>query len=158
MSEPSPCFEHEVTVRFHEVDRAGIVFFGRVFEYCHTAFEEFLAAAADGLASVFDQEGWGMPLVHAEADYQRPMKMGDRIKVELRVDRLGSTSITFGFTLVGADGTQRANAQLVHAFVDLERFQKRSVPETITRALEKLGMSKLGMSKLGMSKLGMSGT
>ncbi|MDP6943925.1 MAG: polyprenyl synthetase family protein [Myxococcota bacterium] len=32
-------FEHRLTVRFYEVDRAGIAFFGRVFEYCHAAYE-----------------------------------------------------------------------------------------------------------------------
>ena len=28
-------FARELTVRFHEIDRAGIVYFARVYEYCH---------------------------------------------------------------------------------------------------------------------------
>ena len=37
-------FEHRLIVRFYEVDRAGIAFFGRIFEYCHAAYEGLLVA------------------------------------------------------------------------------------------------------------------
>jgi hypothetical protein len=37
-------FVHHHTARFFEIDRAGIVFFGRIFEFCHEAFEELLLA------------------------------------------------------------------------------------------------------------------
>ena len=38
-------FEYGLTARFHEVDRVGIVFFGRAYEYAHICFEEVLTAA-----------------------------------------------------------------------------------------------------------------
>ena len=85
-------FEHFVTVRFHHVDRAGIAFFGRAFEYAHVAFEELLATTDESLTSVFDQGGWGMPLVHVEGDFNLPMRMGDRLRVEIRVKRLSERS------------------------------------------------------------------
>jgi len=134
-------FEHLVTVRFHEVDRAGIAFFGRVFEFCHEAFEEMLLAADDSLESVFDQGGWGMPLVHAEADYARPMRMGDRLRIRLTVDRLGDHSITFLYEVVGMeDDKRRASVKLVHAFVGMDDFKVRDVPDRIRRGLLKLGL------------------
>jgi 1,4-dihydroxy-2-naphthoyl-CoA hydrolase len=134
-------FEHLVTVRFHEVDRAGIAFFGRVFEFCHEAFEEMLVAADDSLVSVFEQGGWGMPLVHAEADYDRPMRMGDRLRICLNVDRVGDHSITFLYDVIGAeDGERRASVKLVHAFVGMDDFKVRKVPERIRTGLAKLGL------------------
>ncbi|MGM0578869.1 MAG: acyl-CoA thioesterase [Myxococcota bacterium] len=134
-------FEHEVTVRFHEVDRAGIAFFGRVFEYCHEAFEELLVAADDRLLAVFDTGGWGMPLVHVEADYARPMRMGDRLRVSVGVDRLGERSVTFAFRVVGAeDGALRATVRHVHACVDLERFEGIPVPDRLRDGLTRLGL------------------
>jgi 1,4-dihydroxy-2-naphthoyl-CoA hydrolase len=132
-------FDHTLTVRFHEADRAGIAFFGRVFEYCHTAFEEMLMAAGDNLASVFDEGGWGMPLVHVEADYARPMKLGERLVVSLEVERVGNRSVTFGFRVIGeADGEQKATVQLIHAFAGVGDMKSREVPERLLEGLRRL--------------------
>ena len=135
--ETSARFEHTLTVRFHEVDRAGIVFFGRIFEYCHVGFEELLSAM--GMTSVFHEENWGMPLVHAEADFKRPMFMGDQITVSLRVEKIGEGSITFGFEVLGAeDRNVRAVAQQVHAFVELEKMRPTSFPPTLLKGLRSM--------------------
>ena len=132
-------FEHTLTVRFHEVDRAGIVFFGRIFEYCHVGFEELLSAM--GMTSVFHEENWGMPLVHAEADFKRPMFMGDKITVSLRVEKMGKGSITFGFEVLGAEDRKvRAIAQQVHAFVELEKMRPTEFPPTLLNGLQSIGL------------------
>ena len=136
---PSARFEHTLTVRFHEVDRAGIVFFGRIFEYCHVGFEELLSAM--GLTSVFHEENWGMPLVHAEADFKRPMFMGDKILVSMCVEKKGEGSITFGFEVLGAeDGKLRAVARHVHAFVELEKMRPASFPPSLLAGLQTIGL------------------
>jgi YbgC/YbaW family acyl-CoA thioester hydrolase len=132
-------FEHDLTVRFHEVDRAGIVFFGRIFEYCHVGFEEVLSAME--MTSVFQEENWGMPLVHAEADFKRPMRMGDKITVSLAVEKVGKGSVTFGFEVLGAeDRTVRAVAQQVHAFVALDTMRPASFPDSLRTGLRDLGL------------------
>ncbi|GIW72066.1 MAG: 1,4-dihydroxy-2-naphthoyl-CoA hydrolase [Planctomycetota bacterium] len=139
--EPSrPAFCHTVTVRFNEVDRAGIAFFGRVFEWCHEAYEELFAAAGFPVQRIFEREDWAMPLVHAEADYRRPMRLGEQLRIEVRIERLGAHSMTFGYTIHGADGSLRASAKLVHAFVELAQFRRRAVPEELCRALAALGL------------------
>ncbi|MGB0588868.1 MAG: acyl-CoA thioesterase [Myxococcota bacterium] len=133
-------FEHRLTVRFFEVDRAGIAFFGRVFEYCHAAYEALLVALDYPLAQVFDNEGWGMPLVHAEADFKRPMRLGEELVIKVSVGRLGKTSIILDFAVYGADdGELRATAQHVHACVDMERFAPMEVPDRLRQAFKSLG-------------------
>ena len=131
-------FRSEVTVRFFEVDRAGIAFFGRVFEYCHVAFEEMLASAESDLTSVFEEEGWGMPLVHTEADFKSPMRMGERLSVTLNVARIGTRSITFAYEVHGPSGDLKATARLVHSIIDLETFRARTMPERLIRGLDRL--------------------
>ena len=132
-------YSHTCTVRFAHVDRAGIAYFARAFEYAHEAFEELLGAA--GLASVFDAEEWGMPLVHAEADYRAPMRLGDRIAVRATVAALSPRTITVAFELVGeADGRLRASVRHVHAFVELEGLRPRGAPEALLTGLRGLGL------------------
>ena len=132
--------EHRVTVRVNEVDRAGIAFFARVFEYCHATFEEMLMATPGSLTSVFDDGGWGMPLVHSEADFKSPMRMGDRLLVKMTIERLGKSSITFHYTLTGPDERLCATVRLVHALVDLESFTPCGIPEELRTNLDGLGL------------------
>jgi YbgC/YbaW family acyl-CoA thioester hydrolase len=134
-------FTHEITVRFHEVDRAGIAFYGRVFQYVHVAFEELLLAMGPGWTSVFDGDGWGMPLVHAEADFKRPMALHDRLVITAEVTAMSKRSLTFEFRVVGAeDGVLRATARQVHAFVDLAAFEPISMPDELRAGLDRMGL------------------
>ena len=137
-------FEHRITVRFNEVDRAGIAFFGRVYEYVHAAFEELLRAALPDFLEVFDapRARWGMPLVHSEADYRRPMRHGDRLLIRASVERLGRRSITFRYLVCGADDPEdvRATVALVHAFVDLTTFEGLDAPEALVEGLRRVGV------------------
>lgn len=122
------------------MDRAGIVYFGRVFEWCHIAYEELMTALFGGIEGVFSGTDWGMPLVHAEADYKAPMKLDDRLTIELRIERLGGSSVAFGYRVVGPDADLRATAKLVHAFVDMRSFSKRAAPEAFVDGVIRLGL------------------
>ncbi len=134
-------FVHRVTARFYEVDRAGILFFGRVFEMCHAAYEELLVAAGCDLDRLLALEV-GMPLVHAEADFARPIRLHDRVDVAVEVARASERSLTFAFTLRGSggDGDVRATATHVHAFVNLRDFTGASRPEPLYDGLRRLGL------------------
>lgn len=136
-------FEHRLTARFYEIDRAGIVFFGRFFEYCHATFEEMVLAAFGEWDSHIANKTWGMPLVHAEADFQKPTRMGDRLTVHLDVGRLGKRSVTFAYRVVGEDGEPRATAKLVHAFIDMKSFEPLDVPQEFIEGIRKIGLSPL---------------
>ena len=114
-------FERTLMVHFHEIDRAGIVYVGRIFEYCHRVYEELLEELLGPLEEFFRTKDWGLPLVHAEADYARPLRIGDRVRVRLEVERVGEKSITFAYTLTCAStGEPRARVKLVHAFVAIQ--------------------------------------
>src|SRR4051794_27042027 len=84
------------SVRFQDVDAAGIIFFPKILEYFHDAFMAMLAAAGLDLKVILADGSWGMPLIHAEADYLRPLRFGDPIVVEIAVVRLGDRSVTIG--------------------------------------------------------------
>ncbi len=134
-------FEHTLSVRFDDVDRAGIVYFARVLHYCHVAYEELMAQAVGDLDAFFRTSTWGMPLVHAEADYARPMRLAERLTIALEVERLGDRSVTFAYTVRGAeDGALRARAKLVHAFVELEAFEGIPAPPDFRAALKQLNL------------------
>lgn len=127
-------FRHVVTPRFHEVDRVGIVFFGRAFEYAHICLEELLHAGFGGPAGI-EALGLAMPLVHVEADYRRPMRHAQPIEIEATVLRCTTRSVTFQFVL-GAHCTVR----LKHAFRRIEDFSAFERPPAFDAALRKIGL------------------
>lgn len=133
-------FEHRLTARFYEIDRAGIVFFGRVYEYVHAALEELLAEVFGHAAAIFEEHGFGMPLVHSEADYRHPIRMGDRLVIRPTLSRVTRRSVTFTYAIDGEDGVHRSTVTLVHAFIDMADFSAIAVPAVFLDRIEKAGL------------------
>jgi YbgC/YbaW family acyl-CoA thioester hydrolase len=133
-------YTYQVTARFFHVDRAGIIFFGRIFEYCHVVFEEMLGQVFDRVAATFEDNDFGMPIVHCEADFKRPMNMEDKLNITVVVGQLSDRSITFDYSVLGENGDLRATAQIKHAFVCLSTFEPCDPPEILTNGLRQLGM------------------
>ena len=132
-------FERTVTARFYESDPAGIVFFSRFFEYCHLVFEEMLGEALGGIDQLLAR-GWGLPLAHAECDYQRPARVGDRLRVVMAVERVGERSLTFGYVVHAEDGAACATVKLVHVFVERPSFRAGPLPAELLASLRRLGL------------------
>jgi len=118
------------TVRFGDIDQAGIVYYPRILHFCHVAMEDYFAEALDlDYSGVLGEERFGLPAVHVEIDFLRPLSYGDRIEVEVEVEELGRTSVHWRYTLYRAgDDAPLATARIVTVGVDLDRFEKRPLP------------------------------
>ncbi|MFN3200252.1 MAG: acyl-CoA thioesterase [Bradymonadia bacterium] len=139
---PPAAFERVITPRFHEVDRAGIAFFGRVFEYCHVVYEELWAALTEGkgLITAFDDLGFGTPVVHTSADYKKPMRMGQPLHIALTVSALTERTFTLDYDVRGPDGTPHATVKVVHVAIDMAAFKSRPLPEFLLDGFRRLGL------------------
>ena len=85
----------------------------------------------------------GFP-AHAEADYLRPLRFGDRVEVAIVAAQTGSrsptTEVTLGYRIANLNGGEPAAvAQTVHTFVDRKTFERVSIPEGLERAFRALG-------------------
>jgi 1,4-dihydroxy-2-naphthoyl-CoA hydrolase len=81
-------FTIQHTVRFHETDAAGVLYFANGLTICHSAYEASLAAVGIDLATFFSSGELAYPVVQATIDYWRPMRCGDKLKVWLHPRRL----------------------------------------------------------------------
>ncbi len=133
-------FIHQTTIRFSEVDAAQVVYFSRVYEIAHAAYEELMAAGGLPVGSVFKNGDWGMPLVHTEADYRRPWRLGERVTVEGRIEEISDRSVAFEYRFLDEDGQQRTCVKMRHAFVSLESFKARSAPSVFREAMQRIGL------------------
>ena len=127
-------FVTRMPVRFQDIDAAGIVFFARVFDYAHDAFVAYLKHVDLPLDRMLAEATFGIPLVHAEADYKGPLRFGDLVDVRLARPEIGDRSIKLQLSLeVG--GSPRAIVRLTHATVDRARMQSIAVPDDWRRKL-----------------------
>jgi len=120
-------------VRFQDVDAAGVLFFGRIYDYCHQAYEELWAAAGVDRAWIFAGADFLIPIAHSEADYKAPLRHGERATVRVDVTHVGRASFRLGYRVTGPEGEHdlRATAKTVHAFVARETMRPIPIPEEL---------------------------
>ncbi|MFK7930819.1 MAG: acyl-CoA thioesterase [Myxococcota bacterium] len=114
-------FTHRHQVRFGECDPAGILYYPRYFDLFHQTMEAWFGQVLGRPYHGFVRDqGYGVPAVHAEADYSGMSAFGDWLHIELRVVGLGRTSIRFSYVAKGQDGDLRASGSVVCVLMDLD--------------------------------------
>jgi 1,4-dihydroxy-2-naphthoyl-CoA hydrolase len=133
----SSAFKLETGVRFQDVDAAGIIFYPRALEVCHDAYVAFLDQVGLPLHKVL-RGPWLAPVRHAEADYLKPLRFGDRMTVALVAAHLepmpNPTEVTLGFCVSRGDEAAIL-VQTIHTFVERNTFQRTAVPDELRKAL-----------------------
>ena len=128
----APVYVDHFRVTFDEADPAGIAFFGKAFTYAHRAYEAYVRSL--GFDDFFSAREFIVPFVHSECSHRAPLRLGDELRTEVYLERLGESSLTFRYLIT--DGVKpRAEVKLVSVFVDAETFGKIPIPNKIREAL-----------------------
>jgi len=123
------------TVALHDTDAAGVLFFAHLFRHAHDAYEALMAAIGWPLPGLIRAGEVALPLVHAEADYMRPMHHGDRVEVQVQVRHIGRASFRVDYRFLDAAGDLAATAGTVHACIRLADQQSVRLPAALVEAL-----------------------
>ncbi len=124
-------------VRFQDVDHAGIVFFAKIYEYCHVALEEFLEQEIGYPPQVFfsmDNDTLGAPLVATNSTHHHPLFHGDQVAVSIQMEHLGRTSMKVAYKIHNGEGVLCACAWTTHVFVD-RTMTKHPIPDEMRTKL-----------------------
>lgn len=100
-------------VPFQDTDMAGVVHYTRILGYVELAEHAFLQELG---VSPISKDG-GLPKVHVECDYLRPLRFGDELDVEIFLLKSSARSIHWGFE-ISVSGDISAKGKLVTAYVD----------------------------------------
>ena len=128
-------FTHPTVIRLHHTDAAGIVFYSRLFDLAFEALSAFLDRAGVGVGYIIRESPFLMPFVHAEADFVRPLAVGDQATFELEIERIGESSFTVAYNVLRS-GRSAARLKTVHVTVDKLSLNKIPLPLELRRALE----------------------
>lgn len=114
-------FEYRTQIRMKNTDATGHLFFSEQFNLALEAFEEFLFHRA------MDLDQMEMPIVHAEADYKKPLQLRDPLKITLGIKNLGNTSFSVSYFLFNLK-TQEEVGSVIIVHVCIDPMTKTSIP------------------------------
>lgn len=87
-------FTCQQQVRFGDVDPAGIVYYPRIYDFIHAAFEEVWDVhVGERYYYLIREKRVGFPLVHSEVDFKNPLYFGDRPIVKITAFKVGTSSL-----------------------------------------------------------------
>jgi 4-hydroxybenzoyl-CoA thioesterase len=131
-------FRAPIKVCFSDIDNAGIVYYPRFMHYFHLAMEEFFASVVGiDYSEVLHKRNLSFPTVRVEADFKRRMKYGDQIDMEVRILKIGRSSIHWGYRgyLHQEEKTLVVEGNNVTVCVRTNTFEKIEVPPWLRKTL-----------------------
>ena len=130
------------TVRFGETDAAGVVHFLELFRWCHEAWEESLEKYGIVLQDIFptihiniSQLDVSLPVVHCDANYFKPLFVGDSINTELYPEKINDSSFIIRFKFK-KNGEQIGLTNIKHVSINPITRKKCSLSKQINLWLE----------------------
>lgn len=120
-------FEARLQVQWADIDIAGIMYFAaywRFVEYAEICLFGELGFPYD---HVFDQYGFWLPRVRAEAEYHVPAFMNDWLRLRTHVEKVGGSSVRWK-TVVFNERTGEAGAVFALTVACIDRATKKSRP------------------------------
>jgi acyl-CoA thioester hydrolase len=127
-------FVHRLRVRFHECDPQGVVFYAQYFAYVDVALTEMWREAFGSYTDVV-AAGTDVVVVEAASTFRASARFDDDLDVELRIERLGATSMAMA-TAIRRDDELLVDGRIVHVFVDAATMGKKAIPDHMRAALE----------------------
>jgi len=126
------------SVRFADVDNAGIFYYPRFFHAFHVAFEEYWERGAGRPYHVVTgQDRIGFPAVRVECDFKRPVTFGDPMEIRVGVKRYGRTSIVFRYEMANREtGDLHCAAEITKVVVDMNTFRPAALPDHLRAMLD----------------------
>lgn len=121
-------FSAKVKVYFYDADPAGIIFYASLFKFVHAAYEDFMRSLDTERDYFFDKD-YILPIIHAEADYVRPIKVGEELRIDVVVSSLKNSSFELSYKFYKSDGTFTAIAKTVHVCVLKQEFKRIELPK-----------------------------
>jgi acyl-CoA thioester hydrolase len=124
-------------VRWSDIDRAGIIYYGQFLRFFEIAETELFRSVGLPYSEVFDRLGIWLPRVQIHFDFRKPLLLDDLVEVSAYVSRFGNKSLTLRFEVTKKGETDIvADGHIVLVCVDRATFKSVPIPEEIKDRLK----------------------
>ncbi len=119
-------------VQWVDTDASGLIHYTAALRYFEVPEHALMRRAFADAAS---DRGFMMPRVHVEADYEAPLRYPDEFDCTVRVERIGRTSVTYGYEIVRLDGVRCIRGRIVAVALGPDG-QPLGIPAAVRSRLE----------------------
>lgn len=128
---------HKITVRLHQTDAAGVMFFASQFFLIHDAYEAFLDEIGFPMRKFFTTSTFYLPIVHSRADFMAAVKVGQQLVISVQVAEIGQSSFTMDYQITDDRNRIVGTAQTVHVSIGRKKGTKIALPDELRAALKR---------------------
>lgn len=133
---PGQVFVHDQLIRFSHCDPAGIVYYPVFLDLAHATKEDwFTHGLRYSHFDLINDRRIGTPTVNLQCDFSRAVEMGSTLRYELRVVKIGASSVQYSL-----DGSVNGEPCLrilqTIAFMHLERRRAVPIPDDLRPRIE----------------------
>ena len=121
-------------VRWSDVDRAQIVYFGNYLRWVEAAEAEFFRTHGYTYDALEEQLGIFLARVHLDMDFRKTARLDDELACRAELQRIGGSSLHFAFPIERA-GERVVDVTLVLACLDRATMKPVRVPRELRAAL-----------------------
>jgi len=137
-AEKRKAFVTQLDVRFGDVDPAGIVYFPKIYDFIHQAFEALWDIhVGKRYYHLVGEERLGFPLVHSEVSFLHPLRFGDRPLVRVQATKIGDSSLTLRY-LFRVDEVDCVDASMTVVCVELDGLKSMPIPPGYRERFEEI--------------------
>ncbi|WP_242396337.1 acyl-CoA thioesterase [Anaeromyxobacter oryzisoli] len=132
-------FRIQQPVRHPDVDRTGIVYFPRFYDFFHRALEDFFAREVGvPIWELSEKLGVAFPVVHIETDFVEPLQHGDLVTIQVGVTKVTAHAITLAYEVYRpGERDPAARSTVVLACIEVPGWKKTEIPEKVRAAFER---------------------
>lgn len=126
--------EHQIRVRYADVDQMGYVYYGHYPRYYEIGRAEFLRSVGFPYKRL-EEEGVMCPVASIRIRFLRAPAYDELITIRTTVKKLPATSVTFYMEVLLENGKLANAGEVKLAFVDTKTMKTSHVPESLLELL-----------------------
>lgn len=127
-------FNAKRKINFYDCDPAGILFYARIYELCHSVYEEMIQSF-NLKENYWDNDDYVVPIIHSEATYHKPLVYNSFVEIELSVTSISSSAFKLSYTCKNDNGNLCVEVKTTHVFVDKKTWKKKQIKDDVSAGL-----------------------
>ncbi|MFT6095152.1 MAG: acyl-CoA thioester hydrolase [Nonlabens sp.] len=114
----------KINPRYSETDQMGIIHHANYLIYLEQARLEWLEQLGFSYAKM-EKDGVLLPVYNIDITYKKPIKLGDKITVRIKLKSLPTTKVIFDYEIVNQRDQICSTCELTLVFTDAQTFRPR---------------------------------
>ncbi|MEC7935814.1 MAG: thioesterase family protein [Candidatus Neomarinimicrobiota bacterium] len=129
-------FTYRAKVYYKDVDKMGVVYYARYFEYFEAARTELLQSISLDVTTI-ENEGYYLPVITSHCDYKSGANFEDELSVKLAINKPPKSTMKIDYEVYRSSNEELlVTGYTIHAFTD-QSGKAVKPPKRLLEAIQK---------------------